>query len=111
MAISKEDKKDVKGAFGKAIANKIEKATRDYGPKASRHVADLPANKRRVGDGGKYRRGLNDMKSGNYRALKPLGGEGKATNFASYKPDKTHDQFKKESHKGYSVFPSNSKYQ
>lgn len=29
MALSNEDKKDVKGAFGKAIANKVSKVTRD----------------------------------------------------------------------------------
>lgn len=29
MALSKEDKADVKGAFGKALANKVEKATKD----------------------------------------------------------------------------------
>lgn len=36
MAITPEDKKDVKGAFGKALANKVAKATRDknYGHKA-----------------------------------------------------------------------------
>lgn len=29
MALSPEDKKDVKGAFGKAIANKVSKVTKD----------------------------------------------------------------------------------
>ncbi len=29
MALSKEDHKDVKGALGKAVANKISKVTRD----------------------------------------------------------------------------------
>lgn len=29
MALSSEDKKDVKGAFGKALANKVARATRD----------------------------------------------------------------------------------
>lgn len=31
--LSKEDKKDVKGAMGKAMANKIAKVTRDIGGK------------------------------------------------------------------------------
>jgi len=31
MALSNEDHKDVKGALGKAMANKISKVTRDYG--------------------------------------------------------------------------------
>lgn len=34
MALSKEDHKDVKGALGKAVANKISKVTRDSKPKS-----------------------------------------------------------------------------
>ncbi len=33
MALSNEDKKDVKGAMGKALANKVAKVTRDKKPK------------------------------------------------------------------------------
>lgn len=33
MALSSEDKKDVKGALGKAMANKISKVTRDSNKK------------------------------------------------------------------------------
>lgn len=32
MALSREDKADVKGAMGKAIANKVSKVTRDHSP-------------------------------------------------------------------------------
>lgn len=47
MALSKEDHKDVKGALGKALANKVSKVTRDYGSKT-----DYP--KRDIHVGGKY---------------------------------------------------------
>ncbi len=49
MALSKEDHKDVKGALGKAVANKISKVTRDstggmYGDRAMKRFT---ANKER----------------------------------------------------------------
>lgn len=72
MAISKEDKKDVKGAFGKAIANKIEKVTRDYGPKASRHFADLPMKHRKKDDTSRIGRGYREMGERKYVKLKPV---------------------------------------
>ena len=74
MALSKEDKGDVKGAFGKAIANKIEKATRDYGPKASRHFADLKPKHQKKGDTSRIGRGYREMGEGKYRKLKPMRG-------------------------------------
>lgn len=43
--LSNEDHKDVKGAMGKAIANKVKKATKDYGHK-SLFGADAKTNSR-----------------------------------------------------------------
>lgn len=45
MAISREDKADVKGALGKAMANKVAKATRDSNgtPKLRAHTEKLRA--------------------------------------------------------------------
>ena len=43
MALSHEDKKDVAGAMGKALANKVSKVTRDH--KASATFGDLGPRK------------------------------------------------------------------
>lgn len=43
MALSKEDKADVKGAMGKALANKVARVTRDSSPK---EFKDYPGGKR-----------------------------------------------------------------
>ena len=118
MAISKEDKHDVKTHLGKALANKVEDATRDHSgklrkgglPKASRHFADLPMHKRGKDDTKRIGRGFREFGEGKYRSMKPFGGEGKTTDFASFKKDTEFDSFKKDHHKGYSIHPSNSKY-
>ena len=44
MALNPEDKKDVKNAYGKAIANKVEKVTRDKG-RTGTWVDDLDKSK------------------------------------------------------------------
>lgn len=41
MALSGEDKKDVQGAMGKALANKVSKATRDKPTARAQHRKDL----------------------------------------------------------------------
>jgi hypothetical protein len=43
MALSKEDHGDIKGALGKAMANKISKVTRDGGTKLERNTRRLKA--------------------------------------------------------------------
>lgn len=41
MALNKEDKKDVSNAYGKALANKVSKVTKDGSTKLSRNTARL----------------------------------------------------------------------
>lgn len=60
MALSHEDKKDVAGAMGKAIANKVSKVTKDY----------PNPNHRKSTDGARIKRASSDMTKGNYVKLK-----------------------------------------
>ena len=74
--LNKEDKKDVKDHYGKALANKVHKATddsRNKGPKASRHFADLPTKKK--SDVSRIGRGYREFGEGKYRKLTPLRGK------------------------------------
>lgn len=99
--LSPEDKKDVKGAYGKAIANKISKVTNDYG--GAKHNRE--AQKRRDADPvgfanrEKRMRAENDYKSGNYVSLKPTAskmgvgmkrhsGFSQTVAFSPYRPNK-----------------------
>lgn len=68
MALSGEDKKDVQGAMGKALANKVSKATRDH--------VNLPG----IGMGGKYK-GMEFMR----------GAKGKAT-YLGMKRSRLHEE-------------------
>lgn len=120
MALSKEDKGDVKGAFGKAIANKIEKATRDYGGAAHNRKAQKlrDANPERFVEREKRLRAENDMKSGNYVKLKPTQsarGSNSFTNVTAFSPyrkgkdtpskwaDASKGLSKKDKERGYSM--------
>ena len=86
--LSKEDKKDVKDHYGKALANKVAKATDDSarksGSASTRH--------------GIYKRGdraVSDIKKGNYVKLKPTSsakagqGHENVTGFSPYRPGKS----------------------
>lgn len=100
MALSPEDRKDVKNAYGKAIAKKISKVTNDYG--GAKHNRE--AQKRRDADPAgfalreKRMHAENDYKSGNYVTLKPTSsrsesiGKGTTTAFSPYRPGKSDPQ-------------------
>lgn len=73
MALSPEDKKDVKNAYGKAVANKIAGATRDYKQSVPSGVNVTKGTKRGIYQGekgggdwlGKHRRSFGvDVKEG-----------------------------------------------
>lgn len=52
MALSREDKADVKGAMGKAIANKVSKVTRDGGwGEVHKRAAEIRAARKSASNG------------------------------------------------------------
>jgi hypothetical protein len=118
MAISHEDYKDVKNAYGKALAKKVKKATND-GPKMSQHFADLPpkARARRLKDGtmagdpSRIGRGMREFAEGKYVRMKPTQStksrnSTNVTAFSPYRPgDEDYDKFKVESRKGLKLSP------
>lgn len=83
--------------MGKALANKVSKATRDYkGPTQSRHFADLPAKHRKQSDTKRIGRGTFDLAEDRYVKLKPTStryeGRTNTTAFSPYRPGKDSPQ-------------------
>jgi hypothetical protein len=87
MAISKEDKHDVKTHMGKALANKIEDATRDYSGKLrkndyggaahNRKAQKLrDANPKAFADRERRMRAENDRNEGRVVKLRPVSSSG-----------------------------------
>lgn len=95
MALSNEDKKDVQGAMGKAIANKVSKVTRDSGPRPGQratiksstggYMAYVPG-KKKEGTEDSVRHGFsskNEARSYGKKAAKSKALQGKKSSFES----------------------------
>lgn len=107
MALSKEDKKDVSDAYGKALANKVSKVTRDA-ENASGSAST------RFGIRKKAMRIKHDIERGDYVRLKPTQSHTSEdkSHRQVYSPfrrgDERYDDFKTPSHRGLKISPEHS---
>lgn len=104
MALSNEDKKDVKGAMGKALANKVAKVTRDSTHKVG-YPEHISAWEKKHSGGDAFKRAATGLakrqvkeytgkKSGSFTTrLEAHKAEGKSFDDGTWKPKKKGESF------------------